>query len=139
MKNTAIVLALVFLVLGGMLLGQSSNATISGFVQDTSQANVPGVTVTATNTQTGISVSTISNDTGSYTIPSLLPGSYKLTAALTGFRTQTITEVNLGASVTARYNFKLEVGQATSSVEVTAESSNMSRQTCCMAMVSRTL
>jgi len=111
MLKTAKLLVLVTLVFGGIVHGQSSNATVTGFVQDTSQANVPGVTVTATNTQTGISATTLSNDSGSYTIQSLLPGTYKLTAALTGFRTQTINDVTLGASITARYNFKLEVGQ----------------------------
>ena len=110
MRITATVFFLATLICGGVLLGQSSNATITGFVQESSQAFVPGVTVTATNIQTGITVTTISNETGSYTIQSLLPGSYKLSATLTGFQTQTITDVTLGAGVTARYNFKLVIG-----------------------------
>src|SRR4051812_41045133 len=124
MKTTATVLALAALLCAGMLAGQSSNATITGFVQDASQANMPGVTVNATNTQTGITSSTLSNESGSYTIQSLLPGTYKLSGALTGFRTQTISDVVLGSGVTARYNFKLEVGLSSSTVDVTAASSN---------------
>ena len=53
---------------------QSGNASVAGFVQDTSQAFIPGVTVTATNTQTGVVTTVITNESGTYNIPSLLPG-----------------------------------------------------------------
>ncbi len=125
MKKAATILVLATLLGAGILLGQSSNATITGFVQDASQANMPGVSVTATNTQTGITVSTLSNESGAYTIQSLLPGTYKLSGALTGFRTQTITDFVLGAGVTARYNFKLEIGTAGATVDVTAVTGNV--------------
>jgi hypothetical protein len=125
MRKVATVFVLATLLCGGILLGQSSNATITGFVQDASQAIVPGVTVTATNTQTGITASTVSNESGSYTIQSLLPGTYRLSATLPGFRTHNINDVALGAGITARYNFKLEVGQVSSTVEVTANASNL--------------
>ena len=64
---------------------QSTNASVGGFVQDTSQAFIPGVTVTATNTQTGVVSTALTNETGAYNIPALLPGTYKLTAELPGF------------------------------------------------------
>ena len=51
----------------------------------------------------------------------LLPGTYKLTAELPGFRTQVYNDVQLGANTTGRYNFTLQVGAVTESVEVTAE------------------
>jgi hypothetical protein len=59
---------------------QTGNASVGGFVQDSSQAVVPGVTITAENTQTGVVSKTISNETGTYTILSLLPGTYRLSA-----------------------------------------------------------
>ena len=121
MKKTATAFVLTTFLCGGILLGQSSNATITGFVQDASAGLVPGVTVTATNTQTGVA-STVSNESGSYTVQSLLPGTYRLSATLPGFRTHTINDVCLGTGVTARYNFKLEIGQVSSTVEVTASS-----------------
>src|SRR5260370_24452419 len=89
---------------------QSSNASVSGFVQDASQAFIPGVTVTATNTQTGVKTTTITNESGTYTILSLMPGTYRLTAELAGFKTQVINDVQLGQSAAARYNFTLQVG-----------------------------
>ena len=103
------------------LFGQTSNASINGFVQDSSGAYSPGVTVKATNTQTGVSVTVITNESGTYNIPSLLPGTYRLTAELPGFRTAAVNDVQLGASAAARYNFTLEVGELTQAVEISAD------------------
>ena len=113
MKKSFLVIAMLALF-SGILLGQSSNATITGFVQDSSKAFVPGVTVTATNIQTDVTVTTLSNESGSYTIQSLLPGTYRLSAALTGFSTQTINNVVLGSGVSVRYTFTMALGQAAS-------------------------
>ena len=73
---------------------------MGGFVQDPSQAFIPGVTVTATNTQTGVVSKAITNESGTYNITALLPGTYKLTAELPGFKTQVINDVQLGQSAT---------------------------------------
>src|SRR5438876_699900 len=100
---------------------QSTNASVGGFVQDSSQAFIPGVTVTATNTQTGVVNTALTNESGAYNFTALLPGTYNLTAELPGFKTQVISAVQLGQSATARYNFTLQVGAADQTVEVTAE------------------
>jgi len=68
---------------------QTTNATLGGTVSDASRALIPGVTITATNTQTGIVSSAVSNETGAYNFPSLQTGTYKVTAELPGFQTQT--------------------------------------------------
>lgn len=78
---------------GAISLAQTSNASISGFVQDSSKAYVPGVTVTVTNVQTGVTASVVTNETGTYLVQSLLPGVYRLTATLPGFRTHTINDM----------------------------------------------
>jgi hypothetical protein len=109
------------LVLSHTAFAQTSNASVGGFVQDPSGAYIPGVSVTAANTQTGIVTAVITNESGAYTIPSLLPGTYRLTAELPGFKTRVLSDVQLGANTAGRYNFTLEVGAATESVEVTAE------------------
>ena len=64
-----------------------ATAQISGTVRDQSGAVLPGVEVTATQTETGISRSAVTNETGSYILPSLAVGPYRLEAALPGFRT----------------------------------------------------
>src|SRR5262247_554173 len=115
-------------VLGVCLLGcffgvlngfaQTTNATLGGTVSDASKALIPGVNITATNTQTGIVSTTITNETGAYNFPSLQTGSYKVTAELPGFQTQTYNDVALGVGQQVRLNFSLQVGQQAQSVEV---------------------
>ena len=64
-----------------------ATAQITGSVQDQSGAVLPGAEITATQTGTGVSRMTISNETGYYVLPSLPLGPYRLEAALPGFRT----------------------------------------------------
>src|SRR3954462_10748400 len=59
----------------------------SGNVRDQSGAVLPGVEVTATQTSTGVTRTTITNETGAYLMPNVVVGPYKLEAALPGFRT----------------------------------------------------
>ena len=120
--TAAIIVACLSLI---STFAQTSNSSVGGFVQDPSQAYIPGVTVTATNTATGVAASVITNESGTYNIPSLLPGTYRLTAELPGFRTQVFNDVQLGANTTARYNFVLQVGAAAETVEVTAQQTNL--------------
>src|SRR5574342_640024 len=100
---------------------QTSNASVGGFVQDPTGAVIPGVSVRATNTQTGVVTSAVTTESGTYNIPSLLPGTYRLTAELPGFRTQVVNDVQLGASAAGRYNFTMQVGALTETVEVTTD------------------
>src|SRR5438132_153576 len=76
-----------FLWLTLPLFGQSSTATILGTITDSSGAAVPGVTVTATNTATGIVQTTLSDERGRYRVPSLNVGQYEVKAELAGFQT----------------------------------------------------
>src|SRR6266704_5696050 len=79
-----------------------ATAQISGAVQDQSGAVLPGVEVTATQTETGISRMTVTNETGHYVLPNLPVGPYKLETALPGFRTfvQTGIVLNVNANPT---------------------------------------
>src|SRR5262245_897279 len=97
---------------------QTTNATLGGTVSDTSRALIPGVMVAATNTQTGIVSTTITNETGAYDFPSLQSGQYKVTAELAGFQTAAYNDVTLGVSQQVRLNFTLQVGGQAQSVEV---------------------
>src|SRR5262245_37718133 len=97
-----------------------STAQISGTVKDATGAVLPGVEVTATQTQTGIARSTISNETGAYVLPNLPLGPYKLEASLAGFRTFVQTGIVLQVNSSPVINLTLEVGQRTEQVEVQA-------------------
>jgi hypothetical protein len=94
------------------------NATVTGTVVDASAALVPGVTVTAQNTATGIMTTRVTNESGSYDFPSLQPGTYILSANLPGFQTATFNNVQLGQAQQVRLNFTLQVGALTQGIEV---------------------
>src|SRR5499425_1378200 len=103
------------------LFSQSSNGTISGSIGDASGAVIPGVTVTATNNATGVVTSVLSNDAGVYNFASLLPGTYKVSAMLPGFQTQTFNDVQLGNAGQLRLNFAIQVTAQAQAVEVSVE------------------
>src|SRR5262252_4461220 len=86
-----------------------ATAQISGTVRDQSGAVLPGVEVTATQTDTGITRSTITNETGSYVLPNLALGPYRLEAALAGFRTFAQSGIVLQVNASPVINPLLEV------------------------------
>ena len=99
---------------------QTSNATVGGTVADATGALIPGVTVTATNTGTGIANTVLTNESGAYQFAALQPGTYRVSVELAGFQTQTFTDVQLGGAQQVRLNFTLEVAAAAgTSVDVT--------------------
>lgn len=118
MKTFRVVLTLLVLVFSPGGFAQTTNATLGGTVSDDSDALIPGVAVTATNTQTGIVSTAVSNETGAYNFPSLQTGTYKVTAELPSFQTQTYNEVKLGVSQQVRLNFTLQIGAQSQSVDV---------------------
>src|SRR5688572_33397313 len=94
------------------------NSSISGTVEDPSRALIPGVSVTAVNTQTGVETNTVSNESGTYTFPALIPGVYTVTASLPGFSPRSFNDVQLSAGVAIRLNFTLNVGNVATTVDV---------------------
>jgi hypothetical protein len=97
-----------------------ATAEISGTVRDQTGAVLPGVEVTATQTSTGIARMTVTNETGSYVLPNLATGPYRLEASLPGFRTFVQTGIVLQVNTSPVVNPTLEVGQVTEQVEVEA-------------------
>ncbi len=93
---------------------------ITGEVKDQSGAVVPGVPVTATNTETNASRTTNTNDAGVYSFPSLVPGPYQVKVEAPGFQPMVRTDIELQVQQTARIDFTLTVGQATQTIEVAA-------------------
>src|SRR5215472_8160560 len=118
MKRCVLAATLLLAVSFSVTFGQTTNANLGGTASDASKALIPGVTVTASNTQMGIVSTTVTNETGAYNFPSLQTGTYKVTAELPGFQTQTYEDVALGVSQQVRLNFSLQVGGQAQSVEV---------------------
>src|SRR5262249_16598651 len=105
----------LFFALNG--LAQVINATLSGTVTDATGALIPGVEITATQTQTGVVSTAITNESGTYQFPSLQPGPYRVNASLAGFQSQ-IFQITLGTAQQIRQNFMLQVGAVAQAVEV---------------------
>src|SRR5262245_59888522 len=100
MKQRLIVLA-ALLILSTALFAQSVNTTtgsINGRVTDSTGGALPGVTVTATNVDTGLTRSTVSDNDGTYLITLLQPGTYRVDAELAGLGKSSVpkTTVLLG-------------------------------------------
>src|ERR1041385_6106201 len=76
--------------------GQISTAQRSGKVTDTSNAALPGATVTVTQADTGAVRSVVTEADGSYLISNRAPGPYRLEVALQGFRTYVQTGIEIG-------------------------------------------
>ncbi len=104
---------------------QVTTGEVTGRIADTQGKIVPGVNVTATNAGTGLVRSVTTNDAGEYTLAQLPPGTYTLSAELTGFRKSVAEslQVNVGSRLTL--NFDLEIGNLTEVVQVSAASAQI--------------
>ena len=98
----------------------STTGKVVGTVTDASGAIVPKAEVQLVNTDTNAAASAITNDSGGYVFPSVQPGPYRITVKMTGFRTETISNLIVEVDKTNNLAIKLEVGGATDVVEVTA-------------------
>jgi outer membrane receptor protein involved in Fe transport len=116
-------LALALLALAAPLApawAQLETGRISGTVSDTQGGVVPGVTITAKSVNTGVTRETVSETDGKFVIANLAPDTYEVSFMLTGFKqvTQKDTVVTVGSDIAV--NAKLEVGNVTENVTVTA-------------------
>ena len=119
-RTTAAIIAQI--ALGNCLaFGQAATASISGVVRDASGAVIPGVTVTAKHTESGLMRNAVSNETGAYIIKLLPVGAYEITTELPGFKQEIRRGVNLVVGQEAVVNLTLEVGTVSESVTVTGE------------------
>jgi Carboxypeptidase regulatory-like domain/TonB dependent receptor len=92
---------------------------LSGRIFDPSRAVVSGASVVVENLATGVKQSVVTNYTGLYQLPALMPGSYSITASLKGFRdVQVLALVSVGNTTVE--DIKLQVGASGDTVRVTA-------------------
>lgn len=95
----------------------STAASLTGAAKDQTGAIIPGVTITAKNTDTGLARTVTTNDDGAYVIAVLPPGTYEVTAEFTGFAPQT-RRVTLTVGQTAALEIILSPTGLTESIEV---------------------
>src|SRR5207249_3009114 len=111
----------VIALTSGLVFGQEFSATMSGVVHDAGGGLVPGVSVTAKHTESGLTRTVITNETGSYRMPALPVGEYEVTAELSGFKQQVRRGVTLVVAQEAVVNLMLDVGDLKEQITVTEE------------------
>src|SRR5215472_16193970 len=120
MKNALVMLALCLLAKAAF--AQSDRGIITGTLSDATGAMVPAAQVTLTNIDTGAHYETVTTATGNYTLAALPVGNYKLLIEHPGFAKSERINISVQVAVTTRVDIVLQVGAATQSVEVSAES-----------------
>jgi hypothetical protein len=113
-------LLLLFLGSCNPAWAQRDLATVTGTVTDPSGAVVSGAQVTITDVSTGLSYTVAADAAGVFVRPALKPGTYNLEVRAQGFKTSLQRDVLLNAGERTGVNLRLEVGEATQSVEVSA-------------------
>jgi hypothetical protein len=105
----------------GPVFSQNFSAAISGSVRDATGAVLPGVSVTATHTETGLTRTVSTDETGDYRMPAIPVGAYEVRAELSGFKQQVRRGINLVVGQDAVVNLTLDVGDVVQQVTVTEE------------------
>jgi hypothetical protein len=123
MKNylPKLLFILVILAICGLpIFGQvTPTGSISGAVTDPQGAVVPNASITVTNKSNGVTRSTTTGDSGTFTIPQLPTGVYTVTVqATSGFKKSQVTEVKVDVGTPATVNVTLEVGTAQETVTI---------------------
>jgi len=125
-RTSAAFLHLVFLtflygeVTAAPAAAQAIFAAITGTVTDSSGAVLPGATVNVTNVDTNVTKTLTTNAAGVYNATNLIPGTYKVEASLSGFKTALISPVTLEVNANQKIDVTLALGPASETVDVTA-------------------
>src|SRR5580704_3578236 len=117
--NARVALALMFLF-ASSAFSQTVTGTITGTVVDATGAAAPNVSITATHVATNLRHRTLTTDSGVYTLNFLPVGDYNISAEAAGFKTATLGPFRLDVNQTVREDIRLEVGQISEHVEVSA-------------------
>ena len=110
-------------VLSALSFGQTDRGAITGTVSDPTGALVANVPIQVKNSQTGAVYNGATSATGNYTFAQVPPGTYEMSVAAPGFKNFIRQNIVVPATQTVRIDASLEVGAATESVTVSAETS----------------
>jgi hypothetical protein len=118
-SRSVCVALLVILLLVGIVLGQTENATVAGRVSDSTGAAVVGADIELQSIERGTTRTVTTNDTGIYLFPSVQPGQYRMTVQKNGFRKLDFLGLVVNVQDRIEENFKLQIGSVSESITVT--------------------
>ena len=112
----------VSLALSGIVVAQIKSAVLTGVVKDANGAVIPGASIVVVGEDTNVSINTVTNDSGNFTVPYLAPGKYTLNVEKpgSGFAKYTKTNITLSTAQTVHIDVEMEAG-VTATVSVSAE------------------
>ncbi len=114
-----LLIALAFALVSTSAFAQGgATSSITGVVSDAGGGVIPGATVTAVNDATANKSTTVTNGSGSFTIPALNIGTYTVTVELQGFKTAVLKAITISAGAPASVKATLEVGGLSETVVV---------------------
>ena len=117
-------LAVSLFFVGCVAHAQFDVGSLVGTIRDASGAAVPSTSITVTNTATNIETSATSNSSGDYEVPSLRAGVYTISAKAPNYAEAVAQNITISVGSRQRIDLELKVGQAQTSVEVTAMASS---------------
>ncbi|MBV9442481.1 MAG: TonB-dependent receptor, partial [Acidobacteriaceae bacterium] len=100
--------------------GQAVTGSVVGTVTDPTGGAVPNAKITLTETNTGVSRTSQTNESGNYTFPNIPEGTYSVTVELSGFKKESRPGISVAVNTTARVDVQLQPGEVSQTVEVTA-------------------
>ena len=120
LTGVSILLVMVVASTGAYAQTRATSADLSGVIYDPSKAVLPGVTVTVTNAETGITRISATDGEGRYAILALPPGTYTVRVELSGFAPQVQEGVQLALGSSVELSYTLTLATAQEQVIVTA-------------------
>jgi len=128
-RQATVIAGLSLLLIAFNIVLAQSTAQVSGTVRDQTGAVLPGVEVSLIQTSTGLNRNAVTDETGSYIIPNLPVGPYRLEASLPGFRTYVQSGIVLQVGSNPILNPVLEIGQVSDQIEVQADAALVETRT----------
>jgi hypothetical protein len=117
------------------LHAQEARGTLLGRVSDSTGSVIVGAKVEGVNAETGVHFTSTTNGSGDYILPFLIPGPYSLTVESRGFRTYRRSGVVVRESDRITIDMTMELGEASQSVQVTAETPLLDTSTASMGLI----
>lgn len=120
MRRLVFVVVLLTGLCCGELRAQSTNASVTGYISDPTKAVIVGAKVIVINVDTNASYAATTNNVGSYDVPDLPPGRYRIEVEKPGFKTVVKSDLILHVQDTAAINFEMVLGSTSEIVTVEA-------------------
>jgi hypothetical protein len=117
----AVFFVLFVTLTGGNAFAQLQSGRILGTIFDPQKAGIPGATVTVTNLATNVSRSAVTDAEGNYVVTPIDPGTYNVSAEISGFQTTRREGLVLTVGQSVRVELTLNLGTLSTEVQVTAE------------------